>query len=88
MISKLKASITKRRVIKKMRQYARNTVEQLPEITKAPVLAEPFIDRFIDQLGGVRISTLIENKSDMPKNADYYFREKNMIIELKSLEAD
>jgi hypothetical protein len=50
---------------------------------------EKFIDGFIYNSGGYRVSDLVDLPKDKkPDNADYYFPNGNVIIELKILERD
>ncbi len=50
---------------------------------------EKFIDEFIKKCNGYRVSELVElPKDNPPDNADYYFPNENVIIELKILESD
>ncbi|MEM7236716.1 MAG: hypothetical protein AAF501_02660 [Pseudomonadota bacterium] len=47
---------------------------------------EKTFDPFVAGFGGKKISDLIENKAQMPLNADYWFEAHNVIAELKTLE--
>jgi hypothetical protein len=51
-----------------------------------PLPVEITFDAFVADFGGQKISDLIQNKSQMPLNADYLFEENNVIAELKTLE--
>ena len=51
-----------------------------------PFDVEITFDSFVQEFGGKKISDLIDSKRDMPMNADYLFREQNVIAELKTLE--
>ena len=51
----------------------------------APIDVEATFDEFVRDFGGYKISGLIEEKSAMPQNADYLFREQNVVAELKTL---
>jgi hypothetical protein len=52
----------------------------------APLPVEETFDAFVEQFGGEKISNLIQPKAQMPLNADYFFRDHNVIAELKTLE--
>ena len=47
---------------------------------------EPTLDRFVKKLGGQKISEIIPAAAF--ENADYLFRQQNVIIELKTLESE
>ena len=51
-----------------------------------PLPVESTFDTFVESFGGKKISNLIDNKAQMPLNADYYFEDHNVIAELKTLE--
>ncbi len=51
-----------------------------------PLAVEFTFDAFVADFGGKKISDLIENKSQMPLNADYLIKEHNVVAELKTLE--
>jgi hypothetical protein len=51
-----------------------------------PVVMEATFDAFVDNFGGEKISKLMASQAQMPLNADYFFREYNVIAELKTLE--
>lgn len=51
-----------------------------------PLHVEKTFDAFVAEFGGKKISNLIENKAQMPLNADYLFEDHNVMAELKTLE--
>ena len=53
--------------------------------SKIPV--EEALDEFVPRIGGVRVDSILGNATHSP-NADYVFREDNVIAELKCLEKD
>jgi hypothetical protein len=57
----------------------------MPGKSRAPL--QPLIDDFAKQAGGELVTDLIDTRNP-PSNADYFFREQNVIIELKALESD
>ncbi|RWO61113.1 hypothetical protein [Mesorhizobium sp.] len=70
-----------RKILEYERQY-RSVDEERPE----PFDVEEAFDRFVQKLGGKKISDTIDNKSNMPKNADYLFSDANVIAELKTVD--
>jgi hypothetical protein len=53
-----------------------------------PLLVEPTFNEFVLDFGGELVSDLIENESERPLNADYLFRNYNVIAELKTFGKD
>ena len=51
-----------------------------------PLPIEQSFDRFVERFGGTKISDLISDQANMPLNADYIFRDHNVVAELKTLE--
>ena len=49
---------------------------------------QSIVDPFVTAIGGELVSSLIGNRTPLPKNADYLFRNHNVIVELKALEDD
>jgi hypothetical protein len=80
---KLKEYKAKRRVDAYESRY-RNTDASV--VRPAPVSVEVTFDAFVEEFGGEKISNLIQSKAQMPLNADYFFRQHNVIAELKTLE--
>lgn len=50
-----------------------------------PISVESEFDKFVEQFGGKKISSLLSSKALMPLNADYIFPSHNVIAELKTL---
>jgi hypothetical protein len=50
------------------------------------IAVESEFDRLVVDFGGAKISSLLSDKSNLPRNADYFFQEDNVIAELKILE--
>ena len=72
---------------KRIEQYDRKHRKAQPWSERPePLPVEKTFDAFVSEFGGKKISDLIENKSQMPLNADYLFEEHNVIAELKTLE--
>lgn len=72
---------------KRIEQYDRKHRKAQPWSERPePLPVEITFDAFVSDFGGKKISDLIENKSQMPLNADYLFEEHNVIAELKTLE--
>jgi hypothetical protein len=82
-IRKHTAKVKARRKIAVYEKLHRSS-NPLPRPT--PIQIEPAFDVFVEQFGGEKISDLIFSKSQMPLNADYFFRQQNVIAELKTLE--
>jgi hypothetical protein len=55
--------------------------------SKARPQLQCLIDDFVKQAGGELVTDLIDERNP-PSNADYFFREQNVIVELKALESD
>lgn len=71
----------------KIQMYQRKLRRTVPEEPEPPPIhVESAFDDFVRMFGGDKISELITNTSDMPKNADYYFRSANVIAELKTMQ--
>jgi hypothetical protein len=51
-----------------------------------PSLLEDAFSRAVSNAGGVLVRDLLPSGSDVPKNADYVFRDYDVIAELKILE--
>lgn len=58
-------------------------LERPPDI---PV--EASFNEFVKEVGGQLVSEIIVDKSKQPQNADYYFPDVNVIVELKCFEKD
>lgn len=87
MFEKLKKRRSKAKARKRIEQYDRKHRTARPWSERpAPLPVEITFDAFVAEFGGKKISDLIENKSQMPHNADYFFEEQNAIAELKTLE--
>lgn len=87
MFEKLKQWRSKAKARKRLEQYDRKyrkarPISERPE----PLPVEKTFDAFVAEFGGKKISDLIENKAQMPLNADYLFEDHNVIAELKTLE--
>lgn len=52
-----------------------------------PLPAEPTFDSFVASVGGIRVSAVV-GQSPTFRNADYYFRSAEVIVELKTIEED
>lgn len=52
----------------------------------APIHVEELFDEFVSVFGGAKISDLLEDKGNLPLNADYFFSEHNVVAELKTIE--
>jgi len=50
-----------------------------------PISVESEFDKFVEQFGGQKISSLLSSKALMPLNADYIFSSHNVVAELKTL---
>lgn len=87
MFEKFKQKRSKAKARKRIEQYDRKhrKAQPLSERPK-PLPVETTFDAFVAEFGGKKISDLIENKAQMPLNADYLFEEHNAIAELKTLE--
>ncbi|AUQ65712.1 hypothetical protein [Phaeobacter inhibens] len=87
MFEKLKQWRSKAKARKRIEQYDRKYRKARP-ISERPehLHVEETFDAFIAEFGGKKISDLIENKAQMPLNADYLFKDHNVIAELKTLE--
>lgn len=84
---RLRGQIKENRATRRIAAYEkrhRNKDELVARPAPAPVEAE--FDAFVEKFGGQKISDLIESKAQMPLNADYIFRDHNVIAELKTLE--
>ena len=57
----------------------------MPSEPRLPL--QPLIDSFINKAGGELVTDLIDTRNP-PSNADYFFREQGVIVELKALETD
>lgn len=78
---------SKAKAQKRIEQYERKHRKARPWSERPdPLPVETTFDTFVTEFGGKKISDLIENKSQMPLNADYFFEEHNVIAELKTLE--
>ncbi len=84
---KLKQWRSKAKARKRIAQYDRKYRKALPNSERPDALhVEQTFDAFVAELGGKKISDLIENKAQIPLNADYLFDDQNVIAELKTLE--
>lgn len=80
-------SRSKAKARKRIDQYDRKHRKARPwSGHPGPLPVETTFDAFVTEFGGRKISDLIENKRQMPLNADYFFEEHNVIAELKTLE--
>lgn len=61
-------------------------MESVDWATAKGIANEPTLDRFVKKLGGQKISEIIPCANF--ENADYLFRQQNVIIELKTLESE
>lgn len=87
MFEKLKKRRAAAKARKRIEQYERKHRRAQPWSERPePLPVEITFDAFVSDFGGKKISDLIENKSQMPLNADYLFEEDNVIAELKALE--
>jgi hypothetical protein len=57
----------------------------MPSELRPPL--QPLIDSFIKESGGELVTDLIDTRNP-PSNADYFFRDHGVIVELKGLETD
>jgi len=86
LLDTLKRRYLEFRARRKIAAYERRYSKARPWSERpAPIDIEAAFDEFVQDLGGYKISDLIEDKSAMPQNADYLFREQNVIAELKTL---
>ena len=87
MFDKVKSGLKKRRAKQKVAAYeAQYRKVDSPVQRPLPLPVEPMFDAFVEEFGGEKISNLILSKSQMPLNADYVFRDHNVVVELKTLE--
>lgn len=87
MFDRLKSGLKDRKAAKKIAAYeARHRIPDTLAERPAALPVEATFDAFVEQFGGEKISNLITLKAQMPLNADYIFREHNVIAELKTLE--
>jgi hypothetical protein len=87
LFEKLKKGRSDKRAKQKFADYEklyRNTDDSAMRPQALPM--EETFDAFVEHFGGVKISSLIKSKSSMPLNADYLFKDHNVIAELKTLE--
>ena len=58
-------------------------------LVRPPIIpVEASFNEFVVEFGGSLVSELISIITNLPNNADYYFKDENVIIELKSFEKD
>jgi hypothetical protein len=57
-----------------------------PTDRSPPIDVEATFDAFVSEFGGQKVSAILENKAQLPLNADYFFPEQNAIAELKTIE--
>lgn len=87
MFERLKQKRSKAKAHKRIEQYDRKHRKARPLSERPdPLHIEETFDAFVAEFGGKKISDLIENKAQMPLNADYWFEAHNVIAELKTLE--
>lgn len=87
MFERLKQKRSKAKARKRIEKYDRKHRKARPLSERPePLHVEETFDAFVAEFGGKKISDLIENKAQMPLNADYWFEEHNVIAELKTLE--
>lgn len=87
MFDKFKRRLSKAKARKRLEQYDRKHRKEQPSPAQpSPLPVEITFDAFVAEFGGKKISALVENKSNMSLNADYFFTEHNVIAELKTLE--
>lgn len=86
MFDKLKSGRKERKAKRKIAAYEARHKRDEPTERPTPLPVEATFDAFVVHFGGEKISSLIESKARMPLNADYIFREHNVIAELKTLE--
>ena len=87
MFEKFKEWRSKAKARKRIEQYDRDYRRARPFSERPePLHVEKIFDEFVAEFGGKKISDLIENKAQMPLNADYLFEDHNVIAELKTLE--
>ena len=83
----LKFHLLEFRARRRIAAYEKRHMKPLPSDQRpTPVDVEATFDAFVKDFGGLKISDLIKDKREMPLNADYLFREQNIIAELKTLE--
>lgn len=71
----------------KIEKYDRTYGRERPISERSePLPVEATFDTFVADFGGKKISDLIDNKAQMPLNADCFFEDHNVIAELKTLE--
>jgi len=51
-------------------------------------LERELLDGFIYNVGGVHVQDLLADSGQIPVNADYFFDEQNIVVELKSLQTE
>jgi hypothetical protein len=57
-----------------------------PRERPPPISVERTFDNFVEKFGGTKISDILESKWKLPLNADYFFKDHNIIAELKTFE--
>lgn len=87
MFEQFKRKRSKAKARKRIEKYDRKHRRARPLSERPdPLHIEETFDAFVAEFGGKKISDLIENKAQMPLNADYWFEAHNVIAELKTLE--
>ncbi|SIT05207.1 hypothetical protein SAMN05421759_11266 [Roseivivax lentus] len=87
MFERFKQKRSKAKARKRIEQYDRKHRQARPLSERPdPLHVEETFDAFVAEFGGKKISDLIENKAQVPLNADYWFKVHNVIAELKTLE--
>lgn len=84
-LSRIRSASKNRSAKKKIRSYEQKYRSE-SKIRSPSVNVEATFDEFVLKFGGIKISDIIDEKSRMPRNADYLFPEYNFVAELKTLE--
>lgn len=74
------------RMLAKVRQYEQAHPYGGDGVRPPPIDVEPAFDTFVEQFGGIKISSLMPSSNARPLNADYLFPADNVVAELKKLE--
>lgn len=87
MFERLKRVWLQAKAQRKIKKYDKKYRRAKPLLERPPSFhVEDAFDAFVKEFGGQKVSDILSEKKGMPLNADYFFKDHNVIAELKTIE--